>query len=98
MRDEIMELIEKVSKLPTLNERVEARNAILDKLQDYKWDFRDPDDFTVTYECENCGLAFEEWEFEPGDMQPPGMPLRPFCRSCWDELADRRWAEHRAGG
>ena len=98
MRDEVVELVEKIVKLPTLEERVEAKHAILDKLEDHKWDFRDPADFAITYDCDNCGLTFEEWEPEPDFQQPPSMPMRPFCRSCWDELAEHRWAEHRAGG
>jgi hypothetical protein len=94
---EIKELFERIVKLPTLEERQTARFAVLDKLEDHKWSFRDEADFTPTYPCSNCGLSFEEWEKEEPYTQPPGMPTGLLCEPCWDRHADRVWAEEAEG-
>ena len=97
MKDEIADLIEKIEKLPTLEERVVARDAALDELLDHRWDFRDPTDFPVTYECGNCDRTFlEDWEPKAGYMQPPGMPSGWLCEPCWNDLAEQRWAQEQA--
>lgn len=43
-------------------------------------------------ECGNCGDDFLDWDLEPGENQPPGMPDGPLCRPCWDRFE----AEERA--
>ena len=94
---EIKELFERIVKLTTLEERQAARLAVRDKLEDHKWSFRDEADFTPTYPCSDCGLTFEEWEKEEPYAQPPGMPSCLLCETCWDENADRIWAEKEGG-
>ena len=51
-------------------------------------------------ECGNCGDDFLDWDLEPGENQPPGMPGGALCRPCWDVLAKEVWdgieAEERA--
>ncbi len=93
----VTELFKKIVELPTLEERVAARNTILNALDDHKWKFREEEDFAgMEYDCGNCVIRFEEWELEPGEMQPPSMPTQPLCRSCWDTTAEERWAEEEA--
>ena len=94
---ETVELIAKIVELPTLEERVAARNTILNALDDHKWEFRGEEDFAgMEYDCDRCSIRFKEWEGKPGDMQPPHMPIEPLCRSCWDTIAEERWAEEEA--
>jgi hypothetical protein len=89
---QVTELFKKIVELPTLEERVAARDTILNALDDHKWKFREEEDFVLEYDCGNCNFRFEEWELEPGEMQPPSMPGQPLCRSCWDTVAEKRWA------
>ncbi len=93
---QVTELFKKIVELPTLEERVAARNTILDALDDHKWKFREEEDFVLEYDCGNCAIRFEEWELEPGEMQPPSMPTQPLCRPCWDTVTEKRWAEEQA--
>ena len=92
--EEAVDLIAKIAELPTLEERVAARDTILNSLDDHKWKFRGEKDFVgMEYDCGRCSIRFEEWEAEPGEMQPPQMPTEPLCRDCWDTVAEERWAE-----
>ncbi len=93
---QVTELFKKIVELPTLEERVAARNTILDALDDHKWDFRAEDHFGAWLTCSDCDDTFQEWEGKPGGMQPPHMPTEPLCRSCWDTIAEERWAEEEA--
>ena len=90
---EINELFERIVKLPTLEARQAARDTILDKLEDHKWDFRAEDHFGAWLTCSECDDTFQEWEKEEPFKQPPGMPTGLLCEPCWDENADRIWDE-----
>jgi hypothetical protein len=72
---ETVELIAKIVELPTLEERVAARNTLMNALDDHKWKFRGEGGFAgMEYDCDRCSIRFEEWEGKPGDMQPPTCP------------------------
>ena len=90
---QVTELFKKIIELPTLEERVAARDTILNKLDDHKWDFRAEDHFGAWLTCSDCDDTFQEWELEPGYNQPPHMPSGAFCQFCWNKLAEERWAE-----
>jgi len=93
---QVTELFKKIVELPTLEERVAARNTILNELDDHKWDFRAEDHFGAWLTCSDCDDTFQEWELEPGYNQPPHMSTQPLCRPCWDTVTEKRWAEEQA--
>ncbi len=93
---DIVELVGKVAEFSNLEERIAAKNTILDELERHKYRFRNEDDFVIEYDCSNCSVRFEEWELQPGENQPPGMlGGGMLCRPCWDDAAEEAWAAER---
>jgi len=98
---QITELIEEIAGLPTLEERMAAKNALLASLHDHRWQFRDEND-SVTKEDEPFGgieLSPEEIveryphmkermaDFEEGYDRYVLLEQMPDCQECLKEDA-----------